>query len=56
MLDWMFFTSDHEPGVQLLVLVVDDLSTGVGMAMQSMKGSSVETVAAVAQTLCCVTC
>ena len=33
MLDWMFFTSDQEPGVQLPVLVVYDLSTGVVMAM-----------------------
>ena len=51
MLDWMFFTSDQEPGVQLLVLVVFDLSTGAVMAPQSKKDSSVETVAAVAQTL-----
>ena len=29
MLDWMFFTSDQEPGVQLPVLVVYDLSTAV---------------------------
>ena len=28
MLDWMFFTSDQEPSVQLPVLVVYDLSTG----------------------------
>ena len=26
MLDWMFFTSDQEPGVQLLVLFIYDLS------------------------------
>ena len=51
MLDWMFFTSDQEPGVQLPVLVVYDLSTGAVMAMQSTKDSSVVTVAAVAQTL-----
>ena len=38
-------------GVQLPVLVVYDLSTGAMMAMQSTKDSSVETVAAVAQTL-----
>ena len=50
MLDWMFFTSDQEPSVQLPVLVVYDLSTGALVAMQSTKGSSVETVAAVAQT------
>ena len=35
-LDWMFFTGDQEPGVQLLVLVVYDLSTGAVMAMQQM--------------------
>ena len=46
---WMFFTSDQEPGVQLPVLVVYDLSTGAVMAIQSTKDSSVETVAAVAQ-------
>ena len=51
MLDWMFFTSDQEPGVQLPVLVVYDLSTGVVMAMQSTKDSSVVTVGAVVQTL-----
>ena len=51
MLDWMFFTSDQEPGVQLLMLVVHDLSTGAVMAMQSTKDSSVDTLAAVAQTL-----
>ena len=51
MLDWMFFTSDQEPRVQLPVLVVYNLSTGAVMAMQSTKDSSVETVAAVAQTL-----
>ena len=51
MLDWMFFKSDQEPGVQLPVLVVYDLPTGAVMAMQSTKDSSVETVAAVAQTL-----
>ena len=51
MSDWMFFTSDQEPGVQLLVLVVYDLSTGAVMAMQLTKDSSVETVAAEAQTL-----
>ena len=34
MLDWMFFTSGTEPGVQLLVLVVYDFSTGAVMAMQ----------------------
>ena len=51
MLDWMFFTSDQEPGVQLPVLVVYDLSTGAVMATQSTKDSSVETVAAAAQTL-----
>ena len=51
MLDWMFFTSDQEPGVQLPVLVVYDLSTGAVMAMQSTKDSSEETVAAVVQTL-----
>ena len=50
MLDWMFFTSDQEPGVQLPVLVVNDLSTGAVMAMQS-KDSSVVTVGAVVQTL-----
>ena len=51
MLDWMFFTSDQEPDVQLPVLVVYDHSTGAVMAMQSTKNSSVETtVAAVAQT------
>ena len=46
----MFFTSDQEPGVQLPVFVVYDISTGAVMAMQSTKDSSVETVAAVAQT------
>ena len=51
MLDWMFFTSDQEPGVQLPVLVVYDLSTGAVMAMQSTKDSSVATVGAVVQTL-----
>ena len=51
MLDWMFFTSDQEPGVQSPVLVVHDLSTGAVMAMQSTQDSSVKTVAAVAQTL-----
>ena len=51
MLGWMFFTSDQEPGVQLPVLFVYDLSTGAVMAMQSTKDSSVETLAAVAQTL-----
>ena len=51
MLDWMFFTSDQEPGVQLPVLVVYDLSTGAVMAMQSTKDSSVVTVGAVVQTL-----
>ena len=51
MLDWMIFTSDQELGVQLPVLVVSDLSTGAVMAMQSTKDSSVETAAAVAQTL-----
>ena len=51
MLDWMFFTSDQEPGVQLPVLVVYDLSTSAVMAMQSTKDSSVETVGAVVQTL-----
>ena len=51
MLDWMFFTSGQETGVQLHVLVVYDLSTGAVMAMQPMKDWSVETVAAVAQTL-----
>ena len=50
MLDRMFSTSDQEPSVQLPVLVVYDLFTGA-MAMQSTKDSSVETVAAVAQTL-----
>ena len=40
MLDWMFFTTDQEPGVQLPVLVVYDLSTGAVMAMQSTKDSS----------------
>ena len=40
----MFFTSDQEPGVQLPVLVVYDLSTGAVMAMQSTKDSSVATV------------
>ena len=49
MLDWMFFTSDQEPGVQLPVLVVYDLSTGAVMAMQSTKDSSVATVGAVVQ-------
>ena len=43
MLDWMFFTNDQEPGVQLLVLDVYDLSTGAVMATQSTKDSSVET-------------
>ena len=47
----MFFTSDQEPGVQLPVLVVYDLSTGAVMAMQSTKDSSVVTVGAVVQTL-----
>ena len=28
MLAWMFFTSDQDSGVQMLVLVVYDLSTG----------------------------
>ena len=51
MFDVMFFTSDQEQGVQLPVLVVYDLSTGEVMAVQSTKDSSVETVAAVAQTL-----
>ena len=51
MLDWMFFTSDQELGVQLLVLVVCDLSIGAVMAMQSTKDSSVATVGAVVQTL-----
>ena len=51
MLDWMFFTSDQESGVQLPVLVVYDLSTSAVVAVQSTKDSSVETVAAVAQTL-----
>ena len=51
MLDWMFFTSDQEPGVQLPVLVVYDLSTGAVMAMQSTKDSSVVTVGAVVQIL-----
>ena len=51
MLDWMFFTSDQEPGVQLPVLVVYDLSTGAVMAMQSTKDSSVATGGAVEQTL-----
>ena len=51
MLDWMFFTTDQEPGIQLPVLVVYDLSSGAVMAMQSTKDSSVETVAAVVQTL-----
>ena len=51
MLDWMFFTSDQEPGVQLPVLVVYDLSTGAVMAMLSTKDSSVVTVGAVVQTL-----
>ena len=51
MLDWMFFTSDQEPGVQLPVLVVYDLSTGAVMAMQSTKDSCVVTVGAVVQTL-----
>ena len=49
MLDWTFFTSDQEPGVQLLVLAVYDISVGAAMEMQSTKDSSVETVAAVAQ-------
>ena len=40
MLDSMFFTSDQEPGVQLLVLLVYDLSTGEVMAMQSTTDSS----------------
>ena len=47
MLDWMFFTSDQEPGVKLPLLVVYDHSTGAVMAMQSTKDS----VATVAQTL-----
>ena len=47
----MFFTNDQEPGVQLPVLVVYYLSTGAVMAMQSTKDPSVETVAAVMQTL-----
>ena len=51
MLEWMFFTSDQQWSVQLLVPVVYDLSTGAVMAMQSTKDSSVETVAAVAETL-----
>ena len=51
MLDWLFFTSDEEAGVQLLVFVAYDLSACAVMAMQSTKDSSVETVAAVAQTL-----
>ena len=51
MLDWTFFTSGQEPGVQLPVLVVYDLSTGAVMAMQSTKDSSVETIGAVVQTL-----
>ena len=51
MLDWMFFTSDQEPGVLLPMLYVYGISTGAVMAMQSTKDSSVETVAAVAQTL-----
>ena len=51
MLDWMFFTNDQEPSVQLPVLVVYDLSTGVVMAMQSTKDSSAETVGAAVQTL-----
>ena len=38
MLDWMLFTSDQEPGVQLLVFVVYDLSTGAVMELQSTKG------------------
>ena len=50
-LDWIFFKSYQELGVQWPVLVVYDLSTGAVMAMQSTKDSSVETVAAVAQTL-----
>ena len=41
----------NQPGVQLPVLAVYDLSTGAVMAMQLTKDSSVETVAAVAQTL-----
>ena len=44
-------TSHQEPGLQLPVLGVHDLSTGAVMAMQSTKDSSMETVAAVAQTL-----
>ena len=51
MLDWKFFMSDQEPGVQLPVLVVYDLSTFAVMAMQSTKDSSVVTVGAVVQTL-----
>ena len=51
MLDWMFFTSDQEPDVQLPVLFVYDLFTGAVMPMQSAKDSSVETVGAVVQTL-----
>ena len=51
MLDWMFFTSDQEPGAQMPVLVVYDLSTGAVMTMQSAKDSSVETGGAVVQTL-----
>ena len=47
MLDWIFFTSDQEPGVQLPVSVVYDFPTAVVMAMQSTKVSSVETVGAV---------
>ena len=52
MLDWMFFSRVfQEPGVPLPVSVVYDLSTGALMAMQSTKDSSMETVAALAQTL-----
>ena len=52
MLDWMFFTSDQEPGVPLLVLVVYEFSTDAVMAMQSTKDSSVvTTVGVVVQTL-----
>ena len=54
MLDWMFFTSDQEPGVQLLVLVVYDLSTGAAMAMQTTKDSSVVQTLGNVGPHCCV--
>jgi hypothetical protein len=49
MLHYMFFTSDAEPGVQLPVLVIYDVSTGAVAGAQTQKEASTATTNTIVQ-------